>query len=331
MSVKIIKTLKKDNKKKIAIVLFNLGGPDKLESVKPFLFNLFYDKYIIRLPSFLRYIIAYCISTRREKIAQEIYARMGGGSTILPETQNQKNALKKYLQGKVSFSFEIFICMRHWHPMSQETVQKISHYQPTEIILLPLYPQLSTTTSCSSIEDFHEKQKLFKNLVNIDTKTICCYPNHPGFIKAHVEILMTLINQIKDKTNYRVIFSAHGLPERIIKSGDPYQYQVELTVEKIVNNIPFKFDYIITYQSKVGPLNWLEPATDQAIKNAAEENLNIIIVPVAFVSEHSETLVELDLEYKEIAKEHNVGYYRAPTLSINEYFISRQPFNCQRV
>ena len=313
------------NRKKIAVVLFNLGGPDSLNAIKPFLFNLFNDQYIITLPSVLRFLVAKLISTRREKVAKAIYANTGGKSPILEETLAQKEALKQELIKNSDITFELFICMRHWHPMTAEVVKNIKNYEPNEIILLPLYPQFSTTTTASSLNEF--ARNLSKELIDkIKLKTICCYPLNEGFIDSHVKLIEAKLSDKMDLSNYRMLFSAHGLPEKIVKAGDPYQWQIEQTVFKIINKLQLlpkfkKIDYKVTYQSRVGPLNWLEPNTEDEIKIAGKDNKSLIIVPVAFVSEHVETLVELDIEYKHIADEHNIDYVRVPTLSTNELFI----------
>jgi len=312
---------KASDSKKTAIVLFNLGGPDSLKAVKPFLFNLFNDRNIITLPWFFRYLIAWFISSRRENTAREIYSKMGGKSTILEETINQANALKLELSDKIKTEFDIFICMRHWHPMTSEVISRLENYRPDEIILVPLYPQFSTTTTASSIEEF-TKIKNKSSIKDITSKVICCYPQDDNFAKAHASLITKAIEQIKDKNNYRILFSAHGLPKKIIESGDPYQWQVEASVNAIIDQMPFDgFDYKITYQSKVGPLEWIGPNTEDEIGIAVKQRKELVIVPVAFVSEHSETLVELDIEYKEIANKNGVNYIRVPTLSINNLFI----------
>ena len=313
------------NRKKIAVVLFNLGGPDSLNAIKPFLFNLFNDQYIITLPSVLRFLVAKLISTRREKVAKAIYANTGGKSPILEETLAQKEALKQELIKNSDITFELFICMRHWHPMTAEVVKNIKNYEPNEIILLPLYPQFSTTTTASSLNEF--ARNLSKELIDkTKLKTICCYPLDEGFIDSHVKLIEAKLSDKVDLSNYRMLFSAHGLPEKIVKAGDPYQWQIEQTVFKIINKLQLlpkfkKIDYKVTYQSRVGPLKWLEPNTEDEIKIAGKDNKSLIIIPVAFVSEHVETLVELDIEYKHIADEHNIDYVRVPTLSTNELFI----------
>jgi ferrochelatase len=330
------------NRKKIAVVLFNLGGPDSLSAVKPFLFNLFNDKYIITLPSALRFFIAKLISNRREKFAQEIYSKTGDKSLILKETISQREALKKELVKSKDSEFEVFICMRHWHPMAKEIMKSIKNYDPEEIIMLPLYPQFSTTTTASSIEEFIKNfNKEFTDKIKL--KTICCYPIDKGFIDSHVRLIEGKLQNNPDMSNFRMLFSAHGLPEKIIKAGDPYQWQIEQTVLNIIDklklNSKFKnIDYKITYQSKVGSLKWLDPNTEDEIKIAGTENKSLIIIPVAFISEHVETLVELDIEYKKMADIYKINYIRIPTLSTNELFIkslvnmilnfSKKSFDC---
>jgi ferrochelatase len=312
--------IKNKDEKKVAIVLFNLGGPDKLESVRPFLFNLFSDKNIINLPRFFRYIIAWIIAWRREKVAKKIYDLIGGKSPILEETLLQKESLSKTLRQKIPNKFEVFICMRHWHPMAEEVVGQIKNYNPDEIILLPLYPQFSTTTTASAIEEFmlYAKKYGIKERV---IKTVCCYPNDEKFINAHVKLIEETIDNLTPKSNYRILFSAHGLPKKIIDNGDPYQWQVETTVRNIIEQLSYAVDYKITYQSKVGPLEWIGPNTEEEIMIAAKSSKNLIIVPIAFVSEHVETMVELDIEYKKIADQYAIQYLRVPTLRINEIFI----------
>ena len=306
-------------KKKIAVVLFNLGGPDQLSSVKPFLFNLFNDPAIIGAPSVIRYFLAKLISKRREKTAQEIYSFMGGKSPILEQTINQAETLEKKLKGEENI-YKIFISMRYWQPFVNETIKEVINWGPQEVILLPLYPQFSTTTSGSSLVSWRDAA--LKNKYQIPTKIICCYPTEENFILAHTKSIKNTLNKIKNnkdqKQNIKLLFSAHGLPEKIINKGDPYQNQVEKTVNKIIENINEKeITYTICYQSKVGPLKWIGPSTENEIIKAARDKKTIVLIPIAFVSEHSETLVELDIEYKEIAEINGCKrYYRVPALGI---------------
>ncbi len=303
--------------KKTAVILFNLGGPDKLSATKKFLFNLFNDKAIINLPFFFRYFLAKYISKKREKFSQEIYKNMGGKSTILEQSNKQAELLEKELNKENSY--QVFVSMRYWHPFSSEIIKEIKNFD--ELILLPLYPQYSTTTTSSSFNDWQKQAK--KHNINIPTKKICCYPKEKNFIKAHCELINFAIKKIKNLSDYRILFSAHSLPEKIIKKGDPYQWQITETAQSIMANLKNNIDFQICYQSKIGRLKWLEPSIESALKKAANDKKNIILVPISFVSEHSETLVELDIEYKKIVE--NLGikdYIRISTLSYNKNFIS---------
>tara|TARA_Y100000590_G_scaffold455664_1_gene604758 strand:- start:357 stop:1391 length:1035 start_codon:yes stop_codon:yes gene_type:complete len=304
---------------KIAVVLFNLGGPDKLDSVEPFLFNLFNDPAILNLPSFIRYPLAKLISKKRAPIAKDIYKEIGGSSPILKLTKDQADCLEKSLNtNEKSFDYKVFITMRCWHPRASETVKMVKDFNPSEIVLLPLYPQYSAATSGSSILEWKEIAK--KNNLNAETSTICCYPEDDKFIKAHIELIR---NKIKGINNFKLIFSAHGLPEKNIRSGDPYQWQVEQGVKKVMEGInDTSIDYILSYQSRVGPLKWIGPSTEDVIVENSKKGKHLVIVPIAFVSEHSETLVELDIEYEKLARKNGCkNYTRIEALGVNENFI----------
>ena len=304
---------------KKAIILFNLGGPDKLKNVKPFLFNLFNDPAILNLPTLLRYPLAKLISNRRAPTAKKIYEELGGSSPILKLTTDQSNALEKKLnQNDNKNEYKCFIVMRCWHPRAEKVINDVRSYEPEEVVLLPLYPQYSAATSGSSIKEWKEVCK--KNDYKIKTSTICCYPTDPLFIKSHVNEIKKKIENLK---NYKLIFSAHGLPEKNIKKGDPYQWQVEQSVRNIIKNLDIKnLDWILSYQSRVGPLKWIGPSTDNIIVENSKLGKKIVLVPIAFVSEHSETLVELDIEYKELADKNGcTDYLRVPALGTNSDFI----------
>ena len=247
---------------KKAIILFNLGGPDKLESVKPFLFNLFNDPAILNLPTFLRYPLAKLISIRRAPTAKKIYEELGGSSPILKLTLNQSSALEEKLnQSDDKNLYKCFVVMRCWHPRAEEVIENVKLYNPEEVILLPLYPQYSAATSGSSIREWHDvcEKKRYKT----KTSTICCYPTENFFVKSHVE---EIFKKIQNLNNFKLIFSAHGLPEKNIKKGDPYQWQVEQSVKKIVESLNIEnLDWILSYQSRVGPLKWIGPSTEDVI------------------------------------------------------------------
>ena len=303
---------------KKAVILFNLGGPDKLESVEPFLFNLFNDPEIISIPSIFRYPLAKLISKRRTPIAKNIYKEIGNKSPILELTQDQAKSLENNLSRKGDY--KCFVAMRCWHPRASDVIKKVREYNPEEIILLPLYPQFSASTSGSSINEWKDLCK--KENYKVKTKTICCYPTESNFIASHVSLIKKTLQNIENN-NFKLIFSAHGLPESKIKKGDPYQWHVEETVKEIMSKLKTEnLDHVISYQSRVGPMKWIGPFTDAEIIKYSKEKKGIVIVPVAFVSEHSETLVELDIEYKKLAEKNGCTFYkRVPALGIEENFI----------
>ena len=304
---------------KKAVILFNLGGPDKLENVEPFLFNLFNDPAILNLPSVFRFPLAKFIANRRTPTAKKIYQELGGSSPILKLTKEQSNALEIKLNKDDNFSdYKCFVVMRCWHPRAENVVKEVISYDPDEMILMPLYPQYSAATSGSSIKEWNSV--CLKNNFKVKTSTICCYPTDKNFVEAHKN---EIIKKIKNVKNFKLIFSAHGLPEKNIKKGDPYQWQVEQSVKEIVKSLNIKdLNWILSYQSRVGPLKWIGPSTEDIIVENSKLGKHIILVPVAFVSEHSETLVELDIEYKELAEKNGCkNYSRVPALGVNENYI----------
>ncbi|MCE2687417.1 MAG: ferrochelatase [Rickettsiales bacterium] len=325
----MIKFSELNQEDKTAIILFNLGGPDKLSSVQKFLFNLFNDKAIINLPQPFRFLIATLISTLRNKKSQNIYRQINNKSPLLEITTKQASLIETELNNHGKF--KVFVAMRYWHPFSKEVMEKVNHYQPNKIILLPLYPQFSTTTSESSINDFYQEFKKYKNKLDAEIKAVCCYPLQPEFIEAHSQLIKQAIHKnFENKIGqFRFLFSAHGLPQDIIDRGDPYSFQAKKTTEAIIDNLAKKlnisineFDYQLCYQSKVGPKKWTSPSLDSEIKRAIDDKKIPVIIPVSFVSDHSETLVELDIDYKNKAKELGaIDYIRVESLNFNQIFI----------
>ena len=295
---------------KKAVLLFNLGGPDSIKAIKHFLFNLFNDKCIINLPKPFRYLLAKYISYKRFKTAREIYSFLGGKSPILDETKKQANKLEKLL----GQDYKVFISMRYWKPFIEDALKDIEKYNPDEVILLPLYPQYSTATTLSSFKSCITK-------IKYPTKIICCYYDHPDFIKSQAKLILKYYYQIEESNKIRILFSAHGLPYSFIEKGDPYEFQINKTATLISKEMKIEnLDWRVCYQSKVGKKKWLEPSTESEIKQAVKDGVSLIIVPIAFVSEHSETLVELDIEYKNLAK--GIKYFRVNTVSDDDTFIN---------
>jgi len=306
--------------RRVAVVLFNLGGPDDQASVKPFLFNLFDDPAIIGLPGLFRTPLARLISGRREKSAQANYALMGGGSPLLAETRAQAGALQTLLGERLpGDTVRAFIAMRYWSPLTETTAAEVAAFSPDEIVLLPLYPQFSTTTTESSLKRWREVYA-----GPGVSRAVCCYPRAPGWIEAQAEGVRVKLAEAGSRP-VRVLFSAHGIPESLVaRKGDPYQEQVETTCAAIADRAGLgEGSWTLCYQSRVGPMKWLGPSTPDAIAQAAADGLGVVVVPVAFVSEHVETLVELDIEYAELA--HGLGvapYLRAPAAGVAAPFIA---------
>jgi ferrochelatase len=303
-----------------AVVLFNLGGPESSEAVRPFLFNLFNDPAIFHLPQPLRGWLAAFVAKRRAPVAVEIYRHLGGGSPLLANTEDQARALHAALGGGTDM--RVFIAMRYWHPFTAQTVADVQAWGPDEIVLLPLYPQYSTTTTASSLKAWHETARFLH--MDVPTRAVCCYPTAPGFIAALTELIAPALTGATHYGKPRLLLSAHGLPESVVKGGDPYQYQCEQTAYAIVEalNIP-DLDWTVCYQSRVGPMKWIGPSTDEAIRKAGQDKVPVVIAPIAFVSEHSETLVEIEIDYRKLAGEVGVPYFvRVPTVSAAPSFIA---------
>ncbi len=304
---------------KLAVVLFNLGGPDSLSAVRPFLFNLFNDPAIIGAPAPIRWCLAQWISRRRAPVARKIYEKLGGRSPLLELTQRQAAALETLL-GETGEA-RVFVAMRYWHPRSGETARLVKEFAPDHIVLLPLYPQYSTTTTGSSLKDW--RRAAARSGLDAPTSAVCCYPTEAGWIRAQARLIRAGLDKASDQGEPRVLFSAHGLPKQVIEGGDPYQWQVEATAAAVVEELAMpELDWVVCYQSRVGPMEWIGPSTEDELARAAQDRVPVVVAPIAFVSEHSETLVELDVEYREAAEKMGVpGYVRVPAVGTEENFV----------
>jgi protoporphyrin/coproporphyrin ferrochelatase len=312
-----------DQRRKVAVVLFNLGGPDRPAAVRPFLVNLFRDPAILRVPLFVRAVLARVIAYLRLRPARANYALLGGSSPLVDVTRAQAIALQAALP---DLTVKCFVAMRYWHPFSDAAARAVQAWGPDEVVLLPLYPQFSTTTTASSLVAWHEGAA--KAGLAAATHTVCCYATNQGYVASVAALVKAAWAEARaslaDGISLRVLFSAHGLPEKIVTSGDPYQWQVEQTVAFVLSawDQP-ELDWAICYQSRATPVRWLEPSTISEIEHAARDRAAIMLVPIAFVSEHSETLVELDIEYRHLADRLGVpGYFRVPAPDANTAFIA---------
>ncbi|WP_227321039.1 ferrochelatase [Acidisoma silvae] len=309
---------------RVAVVLFNLGGPDNQDAVRPFLMNLFTDPAILRVPPFIRPFLARYIAHKRVPAAQENYRLMGGGSPLLPLTERQASALEADL--KQDWDAKCFIAMRYWHPFSEAAVAAVKAWQPEEILLLPLYAQYSSTTTGSSLVAWREAAA--KAGLAVKTTTLCCWFEDEAVLANAAALAQGTIDAAKAAlppgTPLRVLFSAHGLPQVIVDRGDPYQFQIEAYVAGLRRYLTDPaIDSLVCYQSRATPQQWLAPSTDDAVMEAGRDGVALVVVPVAFVSDHSETLVELDMEYRDLAEKHGVpGYFRAPVQNDDPGFIA---------
>ena len=308
--------------RKVAVILFNLGGPDRPEAIKPFLQNLFSDPAILRVPGFVRFFLARIIAQSRQKPATENYALLGGKSPLLELTQLQAAALEADL---TDVGAKCFIAMRYWHPFSLEAARAVKAWAPDEVVLLPLYPQYSSTTTGSSLTAW--RTAAAQAGLAVRTTALCCYATDGGYVAATADIVRDAYDKARAELDpavpLRVLFSAHGLPEKIVQAGDPYQAQIEQTTAAVLAHWGANgLDSIVCYQSRATPVKWIGPSTDEEIARAGRDGVAVLVVPIAFVSEHSETLVELDIEYRHLAEKSGVkAYYRVPTQGTDPAFI----------
>jgi len=286
------------------------------------LLNLFNDPAILRVPFCVRPLLARRIASARLEPARASYTILDGRSPLLGLTQEQAAALEAELS---EVEARCFIAMRYWHPLSDETAKAVRDWAPDEVVLLPLYPQYSSATTGSSLKDWREAAAR-AGLV-AETSVVCCYPNDAGYISATAGLLRQAWEKARTALDsavpLRILFSAHGLPQPIVDAGDPYQWQVEQTVAGVMESFGQQCDWTICYQSRATPQRWIEPSTEQEIERAAKDKLAVLVVPIAFVSEHSETLVELDVDYRGLADRLGVpGYFRVPAQNSDAAFIA---------
>jgi protoporphyrin/coproporphyrin ferrochelatase len=303
---------------RVAVVLMNLGGPDSLAAVQPFLFNLFSDSAIIGLPGVLRWPLAHLVAWRRASVARDIYARVGGKSPLLANTEAQARALEAVLGPR----YRCFVAMRYWKPLSAETAPEVREWGPDEIVCLPLYPQFSTTTTASSLAAW--RIAAARQGLTCPTHIVRCYQCEQGFVEAIAGLIQPALDQATHTGKpFRLLLTAHGLPKRIVRQGDPYPEQVEQTAGAVISALGRpELDWRVCYQSRVGPLEWIGPATDEEIKQAGKDAIALVVAPISFVSEHSETLVELDLDYRHLAETAGVpSYHRVATVGVMPTFI----------
>lgn len=310
--------------KQVGVVLLQLGGPDSLDTVEPFLYNLFCDPDIIDLPmAFLfRKPLAKWISSRRAPKVQDFYKKIGRKSPLLKLTLRQAKALELVLNKNIQA--KTYVCMRYWHPMTDAVIDSLYRDGISEVILLPLYPHFSKTTTGSSVNEWNRVLSA-RGSNSLHMKLVEEYCEHPMYIRAIVQNINIALKRVpeNDRSKVHLVFSAHGTPVKLVKNGDPYQSQIVRTYEAVVSGGKFGLNHHLCYQSKVGPEKWLEPSLDSTIERLAADHVShVLVIPIAFVSDHSETLWEINMESKAEAKELGIKYFdMSPALNTNPFFI----------
>ncbi len=310
---------------RVGVLLLNLGGPEQLEDVRPFLYNLFSDPEIIRLPvTWLQKPLAWFISSRRAKTSRENYKKIGGGSPLRRITEEQAIALQKQLEEN-GHKAQVYVGMRYWHPFTEEAIAQIKRDNISSLVILPLYPQFSISTSGSSFRQLETLWEQDQELQKIDYTVIPSWYRHSGYLQAMAELIAKELDQCPNADRVHIFFSAHGVPQSYVDDlGDPYQKEIEECTKLIMQTLNRDNDYTLAYQSRVGPIEWLKPYTDEAIEALAQKGVkDLMVVPISFVSEHIETLEEIDIEYREVAEEAGIdNFYRVPALNTHPVFIN---------
>lgn len=310
--------------RRVAVVLFQLGGPESLQAVEPFLVNLFSDPDIIDLPltRFVRPVLAHLIARTRAKKVREHYAQIGGKSPILHLTQRQARALENALRGAPGITASTFTAMRYSHPNIEEVAATVAGGSFDSIVLLPLYPQYSYTTSRSSLNEW-ERQFAAVNRDGIPVSTIRHYHDHPGYIEALAEKINEGLLRFPPDAQPHLIFSAHGLPLKMIEAGDPYCRQIEETMRLVMTCGAWHHSHSLCYQSKAGPGRWTEPMLHSRIAEVRDQGYSqLLIVPVSFVTDHVETLHEIDIEARRQAEELGIEQFEVmPALNDSPRFV----------
>ncbi len=310
---------------RVGVLLLNLGGPDKLEDVGPFLYNLFSDPEIIRLPfRWLQKPLAWFIATRRTRTSQENYKQIGGGSPLRRITEAQGEALKEQL-GYLGQEANIYVGMRYWHPYTEEAIAQLTQDNIEHLVILPLYPQFSISTSGSSFRLLEKLWQEDPNLQPIDYTVIPSWYKQPGYLQAMAQLIAQELEQFSNPDGVHIFFSAHGVPKSYVEeAGDPYQQEIEECTALIMQTLNRPNAHTLAYQSRVGPVEWLQPYTEDALKELGAQGVkDLVVVPISFVSEHIETLQEIDIEYREVAEESGIhNFRRVPAPNTHPVFIN---------
>jgi protoporphyrin/coproporphyrin ferrochelatase len=309
---------------RVGVLLLNLGGPDKLEDVAPFLYNLFSDPEIIRLPiPWLQKPLAWFIASNRTQKSQANYKQIGGGSPLRRITEAQGEALREQLQA-LGEDANIYVGMRYWHPYTEEAIAHLTQDNIEQLVILPLYPQFSISTSGSSFRLLDKLWQEDPKLQRIEYTVIPSWYKKPGYLQAMAQLIAQELDQFPNPDQVHVFFSAHGVPKSYVEeAGDPYQQEIEECTALIMQTLNRANPHTLAYQSRVGPVEWLQPYTEDALQELGAKGVkDLVVVPISFVSEHIETLQEIDIEYREIAEEAGIhNFRRVPAPNTHPVFI----------
>ncbi|EHA64197.1 ferrochelatase [Synechococcus sp. WH 8016] len=301
---------------RVGILLLNLGGPERIQDVGPFLYNLFADPEIIRLPNpILQKPLAWLISTLRSSKSQEAYRSIGGGSPLRRITEQQARELQSLLRQR-GVDATSYVAMRYWHPFTESAVADIKADGIDEVVVLPLYPHFSISTSGSSFRELQRLRQMDERFEALPLRCIRSWYDHPGYVRSMAELIAEQVRASDDVEHAHIFFSAHGVPKSYVEeAGDPYQQEIEactaLIMAELEAIVGHSNPHTLAYQSRVGPVEWLKPYTEEALEDLGRaKTQDLVVVPISFVSEHIETLEEIDIEYRELATESGVVNFR---------------------
>lgn len=314
---------------RVGVLLLNLGGPERIQDVKPFLYNLFSDPEIIRLPlAAMQKPLAWLISSLRSGKSQQAYRSIGGGSPLRRITKQQAQELQTSLRQK-GVDATSYVAMRYWHPFTESAVADLKADGVDQVIVLPLYPHFSISTSGSSFRELQRLRNTDSAFSRLPIRCIRSWYDHPGYIQALANLIAREILACEDPATAHIFFSAHGVPKSYVEdAGDPYQLEIvacsKLILEQLRQQLGYSNPFTLAYQSRVGPVEWLKPYTEDALQELGEQGVkDLVVVPISFVSEHIETLEEIDIDYRELATAAGVkNFRRVPALDTDPAFIA---------
>lgn len=314
---------------RVGVLLLNLGGPERIQDVKPFLYNLFSDPEIIRLPvAAMQKPFAWLISSLRSGKSQQAYRSIGGGSPLRRITKQQARELQSNLRQK-GVDATSYVAMRYWHPFTESAVADLKADGVDQVVVLPLYPHFSISTSGSSFRELQRLRNTDPAFSRLPIRCIRSWYDHPGYIQALANLIAREIQACEDPATAHIFFSAHGVPKSYVEdAGDPYQLEIvacsKLILEQLRQQLGHSNPFTLAYQSRVGPVEWLKPYTEDALQELGEQGVkDLVVVPISFVSEHIETLEEIDIDYRELATAAGVkNFRRVPALDTDPAFIA---------